>query len=182
MKKCRFCRPDIVASYYDGALSAKDRNEFEAHLFTCKECMDALLSLEHDLFFMDSMDRVRVSRPSSRRAFFTIIAEGIRLVKNLDGPELFEQVLPAPARGEKTNGRYRVEKGGVTVDVRGGEKDRFDIEVSGIRGKNTSLHLMGRIVDARAHSKADTVSFYSLERGSYTLSVEGNDFLEFTVR
>jgi hypothetical protein len=182
MAKCRYSRPEFIASYYDDALSEKDRSDFEAHLYTCKDCMEALLSLEHDRFFMDSMDRLRIARPASRRAFFEIVAEGIRLVKNLDGPAFFEQVLPVPARGKKRSARYRVNKEGVAVDVRGGGEGRFDVEVSGIRGKSTSLYLGGRLVEARAHPKEDAVIFYSLERGSYTLSVEGEEFLEFSVQ
>lgn len=180
MKKCRFSEPDIIASYYDDTLAEKDRTEFEAHLYTCRNCMDALLSLEQDLFFMGSMGRMRISASSVRRAFFKITAGGIRLLKNLEGPAFFMPVPAVSVRGKKGE-RYRLEKGGLAVEVKGAEKRGFDIEVSGIRGKKTCLYLTERLVEARAHPKKNTVFFYNLEKGFYKLCVEGEDILEFSV-
>ena len=126
MKKCRFNRPDIIASYYDGTLPEKEKMEFEAHFYTCRDCMDALLSLEKDLFFMERMGRLQTSRPIARRAFFEIVKNSLRLVKNLDCPPLFEPVVPVPVRGEEV-GKYRVEKKGVTVDIKASDGGSFDI-------------------------------------------------------
>jgi len=181
MKKCRFSEPDIIASYYDDTLVEKDRTEFEAHLYTCGNCMDALLALEQDLFFMGSMGRMRISASSVRRAFFKITAGGIRLLKNLEGPTFFMPVPAVSVRGKK-GGRYRLEKGGLAVEVRKAEKRGFDIEVSGVRGKKTCLYFAERLVEARVHPKADTVFFYNLEKGFYRLCVEGENILEFSVK
>ena len=189
MNGCRYNRPDVIAAYYDGVLPDEERIAFETHLYTCFECMDALLSLEHDSFLMRRMNALGVDGPVQRRAFFKLVKNGIRLVRNLAGAPGFEHVLPVPARGgrDTTSGCYRLSRGAFTVLVKGGEKDRFDLEVSGIRGSRASLYCSGRLVEARSLSKHDTVCFYRLETGAYLLAAEGGDLatehrLEFTVR
>ncbi len=189
MNGCRYNRPEIIAAYYDGVLPEEERTAFETHLYTCAECMDALFSLEHDTFLMQRMDSYYAAGPMGGRAFFKMVKNGIRLVRNLAGTPGFEQVLPVPARGgrEPVSGCYRLSRGEITVSIRGGEEDRFDIEISGIRGARTSLYCSGRLVEAHALSKRDTVCFYRLPKGAYRLAAAGEGqageyMLEFIVR
>jgi hypothetical protein len=189
MKKCRYNRPDVIASYYDGTLQQEERKSFEDHLYTCSECLESLLSLEKDLFLMENTGRVFAARPAALLvaqlvalgAYFKTAEGGLTLLKNLQGPAVFVPVLQPAARGKKQGGEYRFEKGSVAVSVKGSKEGRFDAEVSGIRGRNISLYLSDRLIEARAHSGQDPVVFYSLGRGSYRLFVEGEVLLEFMV-
>ncbi|MBN2322645.1 MAG: zf-HC2 domain-containing protein [Spirochaetes bacterium] len=194
MKRCRYNRPDFIAAYYDGVLPEEERTSFEAHLFTCAECMDALLSLEKDSFLMRSMreyyEAAPAYRPAKSVALFELVKNGIRLVRNLAEPPVFEHMLPVPARGrtDASSGWYRISRGDITVSLREGEGERFDLEVSGIRGKSALLYRFGKLVEAHALSKRDTVVFYRLAKGSYRLAAaQGGKpcdeyLLEFTVR
>jgi hypothetical protein len=190
MNRCRYNRPDIIAAYYDGVLPEEEITAFEAHLYTCAECMDALVSLEKDSFLMQRMRAHYMSAPPAEgRAFFKMVKNGIRLVRNLAETPGFEQMLPVPARGgrESTSRGYTLVRGKITVSVRGGEGDRFDLEISGIRGKRTSLYCSGMLIEAHALSKRDTVCFYRLPKGAYRLAVECEDpageyLFDFTVR
>jgi len=189
MNGCRYNTPEIIAAYYDGVLPEEEKTAFEAHLYTCAECMDALFSLGYDSFLMRRMNAYYAAGPMEGRAFFMMVKNSIRLVRNLAGTPGFEHVLPVPARGgrEPVSGCYRLSRGEITVYIRGGEESRFDIEVSGVRGARTSLYCSGRLIEAHALSKRDTVCFYRLPKGSYRLAAAGEDLageyqFEFIVR
>ena len=181
MKSCPFNNPDFITSYYDGCLPEEEKEKFEEHLFTCKQCMDALFDLENDLFLMHSMKFKRPTDQKLKKALFKLISDGIELIKNVEGPFCFEPLVPVRVRGKVGAKGYRLQEGQAVIEVgtRGG--GFFDVEVSGIEGKQIRLYSKGRLIEARSCVDENQVVLYSLNKGSYKLSIDDEDLLEFTV-
>ena len=50
-RECKF--NELIATYYDGVLP--DEQAFNEHLLNCMQCIEKLLCLERDLFFMENI-------------------------------------------------------------------------------------------------------------------------------
>jgi hypothetical protein len=185
MKKCRFNDPDYISLYYDGALDSEAEKKFSRHILTCKECSGALLALEKDLFLMNSIKLADVpERLRHKRAVFKIIKEGIRIIKNLTGPETFvplELKATLDHRGEGEKKIYRLKTDSIIVDIYGEKDSKFCAEITGTEGKSISLYLSGKKIEAHGHVAEPGVLIDGLERGSYSLMVDEQLILEFDV-
>jgi hypothetical protein len=181
MKRCPFNNPDFITRYYDGCLSAEEKEKFQEHLLTCKQCMDTLFNLENDLFLMNSLKLERPSERKFKKALFRLISNGIELVKNIEGPFSFEPLMPVRVRGEFASKGYRLQKGSAAIEIGSRGRKLFDMGVSGVEGKQISLYSKDRLVEAHSCEQDKRITLYNLRRGSYRLSVDDEDILEFTV-
>jgi hypothetical protein len=181
MKKCPFNNPDFITGYYDGCLSEEEMEKFKEHLLTCKQCMNTLFNLENDLFLMKSLKYTRPAAKKLTRALFRLISDGIELIKNVDGPYVFEPLVPVRVRGKAESKGYRLQKGETVIEVGSKGTGFFNVDVSGIEGNQVYLYMKDRLVEARSCVAEKQVTLYGLKKGSYRLSVDDEDLLEFTV-
>lgn len=181
MKKCQFSDPQFISMYHDGAMDKETEKAFSEHLLTCQKCAGALMNLERDLFFMNTMKFKEVPADLKLRgAVFKLIADGIRLIKNLTGQNVFIPVQARAVRGaEKYLYRFNAED--IKVDIRSEGGDIFTAEISGISGKSISIYRDKRLIEARAHITESKVVIQNLERGSYSLLTDNNSIVEFIV-
>ncbi len=181
MKKCRFNDPYFISLYHDGALDKETEKMFSEHLITCQKCTGALMNLERDLFFMNTMKFSEVPAYLEKRgAVFKLIADGIRLIKNLTGQNVFVPVQALAVRGDEKY-LYRFKTEDIKVDIRSEGGDIFTADISGISGMSISLYREERLVEARAHITESKLVIQNLERGSYSLLVDDNGIVEFIV-
>lgn len=195
MKSCRYNNPDYIAMYYDGVLPEDLEREFSDHLLRCGECMEALLRLEEDLFKMQSMgfsplpERFAGMRERQRErlvsgtAIFELVRGRIRLLRGgAKGPS-FQPVYLTPVRGEgeKISSVYRLTNEGMTLEIDGDGEDTFRLELQGIAGKSIVLSKGNRVVESRSRIRDDKIFLSKLEKGKYTLSVDGKVFVSFSV-
>jgi len=195
MKSCRYNNPDYISMYYDGVLPEDLEREFSDHLLSCRECMEALLRLEGDLFKMQSMEfsplperfagmrEQKRDRVVSGPAIFRLIQGKIRLLRGGAPKPTFQPVYLTPVRreGEKVTSVYRLTKEGITLELDGDGEDTFRLELSGMAGKSVVLSRGNRVVESRSRIRDEKITIGKLERGRYTLSVDGKDFASFSV-
>jgi hypothetical protein len=181
MKKCPFNDPDFITSYYDECLPEEEKEKFEEHLFTCKLCMDALYNLENDLFLMNSIKYKRPDGYKFQKALFRLMSDGIELIKNVEGPFVFEPLVSVQVRGKTESKGYRLQKGGTTIEVGSRSSGFFDVGVSGIEGRQIYLYRKDKLVEARSHVEGKHVTLHHLNKGSYRLSIDDKDLVEFIV-
>ncbi|UCB46710.1 MAG: zf-HC2 domain-containing protein [Spirochaetota bacterium] len=182
MKRCPFNNPDFITSYYDGCLPEEEKERFEEHLFTCKMCMDALYNLENDLFLMRSMKYKHPAEHKFQKALFRLISDGIELIKNVEGPFVFEPLVPVRVRGKAGAHCYKLQKDRIIIEVGSKSSEFFDVEVSGIEGRQVYLYSKDKLVEARSCVREKHVTLNNLNRGSYKLSVDDEDLVEFIVK
>jgi hypothetical protein len=185
MKKCRFNDPDYISLYYDGALDSEAEKRFSEHVLTCKECSGALVALEKDLFLMNSMKLMDVpERLRHRRAVFKLLKDGIQLIKNLTGPDLFiplELKDTLSQKGDKEKTIYRLKTDVMNVDIFGDKDGKFCAEITGAEGKSFYLYLDGKKIEAHGHVNEPSVLIDRLEKGKYSLVAGERLILEFDV-
>lgn len=182
MRECQFHDPYYISSYYDGHLSEDDSRTFTDHLLTCKDCMDSLLNLERDLFLLKNVNLKEVPiKTKTERAVFRLLSEGIKLLKNLDGELAFHPVALLPVRGTKVSDVYKINKQGIEVEIRGEDENLFSMELSGVKGKKVSINRDNRLVESHSRIGEEKLTIYNLERGNYSLVVEDEDLLMFSV-
>jgi len=180
VKKCRFHNPDYLSLYYDGALDEAEEMEFSRHLLTCRECMDALLQLERDLFLMSTSSLKRVPRASGHsNVVFRFLKEGIELKENIRGEGGFVPQRLAHAGEEEVS--YVMERDELSVEIRNEGNALFGIEVKGVSGKKVRLFRGGRLLEARSHIGTSSAVFHNLIRGTYSIAVNGLDVVQFDV-
>ena len=181
MGACRFNDPEYLALYRDGALDENAERAFTEHLLTCRECAEALFNLERDLALMEMLEyKALPAAHALRKTVFRLISEGIELVKTAAGWGEFTPFVLRPARGG-TGKVFRCEKEEIRVDIGSDAPDRFTIEISGVRGKRLTLFREKRVVEAHARIREERVFFHDLERGRYSLSIDGGAPVEFAV-
>jgi hypothetical protein len=181
MEGCRFNDPEYLALYHDGALDEKTEKVFTEHLLTCEECAEALFNLERDLALMEMLEYRKLPAAHSRRkTVFCLISEGIDLVKTAAGWGEFTPFVLHPARGG-TRKVFRCEREGIRIDIGSDTPDRFTMEISGVRGKRLTLFRDKRVVEARTRIREERILFHDLERGRYSLSIDGGVPVEFVV-
>ena len=185
MKKCRFNDPDYISLYYDGALESEAEKRFSEHILTCKVCAGALMALEKDLFLMNSMKLMDVpERLRHRRAVFKLLTEGIRIIKNLNGPDLFFPLELKDTLGQKGDEEktiYRLKTDTMNVDIFGDKGGKFCAEITGAVGKSFSFYLDGKKIEAHGHVTEPSVLIDGLEKGKYSLVAGERLILEFDV-
>ncbi len=181
MEGCRFNDPEYLALYHDGALDERTERAFTAHLLTCEVCAEALFNLERDLALMEMVEfRALPASHALRKTVFRLFSEGIELIKTAAGWGEFTPLVLRPARGGSEKG-YRYEKEGVRVDIMSSAPDRFTMEVSGVCGKRLTLFRDKRVVEARTQIREDKIFFRDLEKGRYSMSIDGGMRIQFDV-
>ncbi len=185
MKKCRFNDPDYISLYYDRALENEAEKRFSEHILACKECAGALLALEKDLFLMNSMKLMDVpERLMHRRAVFKLLKDGIRIIKNLTGPDLF---VPLELKGtlghigDEEKIIYRLKTDVMNVDIFGDKGGKFCAEITRAEGKSFFFYLDGKKIEAHGHVTEPSVLIDGLEKGKYSLVAGERVILEFDV-
>lgn len=182
MKKCQFHEPHYISQYYDGTLDDKTEKAFSEHLLKCTQCMKALLDLDKDLFIMNNVKHNKLPHKyASGKITFQLMPNGIELIKGLGQVNGFQQFVPLPARGGGKGSAYRLEWGDVSVDIMSEGKDRFNIEFNGVSGKKIHLFRNNRLIEARSNIKDRGVIVYNLEKGNYSLVINDQDSIKFTV-
>ena len=185
MKKCRFNDPDYLSLYYDGVLDSEAEKRLSEHILTCKVCAGTLLSLEKDLFLMNSMKLMDVPEGlRHKRAVFKLLKDGIRIIKNLSGPDLFIPLELKHTLGQNMNEEkpiYRQKTDVMNVDIFGDKGGKFCTEITGVEGKSFSFYLEGKKIEAHGHVTQPSVLIDGLEKGKYSLMVGKRLILEFDV-
>jgi hypothetical protein len=182
MKKCRFHDPHYLSQYYDGSLDVETEKAFAEHLLKCNECMKALLDLDRDLFIMNNVKHNKLPHKyASGKITFLLLPKGIELIKGFGHENGFQQFVPLPARGGGKGSAYRLERGDVSVDIMSEGKDRFNIEFNGVFGKKIRLFRNNRLIEARSNIRDRGVIVYNLEKGNYSLVINDQDSIKFTV-
>jgi hypothetical protein len=147
--------------------------------------MEALLNLEKDLFLLSVVKHEQRPKTAHQKvAVFRLLSDTIELVKNLSGRELFQQVDLLPAKGSGKGSVcsvYRIQKQGVTIDIRNESEDLFTLGISGTTGKDFALYRNGRLVEARSHIPVESVAVSHLDRGDFLLKVNQREFIHFLV-
>lgn len=201
MKGCRFHNPDFIAMYYDGALPKEVEKEFSDHLLTCDECMESLLNLENDLFSMHAVDfkplpehlrvkvveglrmvseKMRADAHAGKAAVFKILGNKLNLISNVLDQRNFKLAQLSPVRGEERRA-YKLARGGIIVLLSAEGENSIRLVVDGIRGKSISLKHNARIVEQHSDTVHDETVMSNLEKGSYLLTIDDEDFVQFIV-
>ena len=207
MKSCPFSgNADYVVMYHEGLMPRTLEKEYEAHLTTCRACMESLLNLQNDLFAMESadleplpgglaaeterllndgvsaQDRKEIDRDLKERgALFEIIDERLKMIRSHFGTGRFT-LKPLPAFRGSERSSYEVTILGVTIRLESENGDCFRIEFRGTRGRLIQLKRDGRVCEMHSDSGSDSILIGDLLRGLYTLSIDDKHVMIFTVR
>jgi len=195
VEKCRFHNPEFLSLYHDGALEESEQREFSRHLLTCRECMEALLQLDRDLFLMEtaSMEKVpkesldsqeslesdRSLKTAGSRVLFRLVGEGIELIRNLEGEGAFYPRRFAHAGGEELS--FEVKRGALELEIRNEGQESFSLEIKGLAGERVDLYCEGRLIESRSSIRRKSTAFLGLERGNYSVSIGGLEVIRFEV-
>jgi hypothetical protein len=192
--------------YHEGLMPRALEKEFADHLTTCRTCMESLLNLQNDLFAMESADFEPVPRDlyaeterllndgvsardkkevrmdlKERGALFEIIDEKLKMIRSHFGTGRFAQ-RPVPSFRGKERSSYEVTVLGVTVRLDSVSNDCFRMELRGTRGRVIELKRDGRVCEMHVDSGSDSILIGDLFRGLYTLSINDQHVMIFTVQ
>ncbi len=182
MKKCPFHESNIIAGYFDGTLDAQTEEAFSEHLLGCSQCMDALLNLEKDMFLMKSMKLGPIPKKlRSGFALFHMVRGQLNLVQNLIGENRFRAIPLAVVRGRERS-VHAFEKEGIGLQIEGEGNHTFRLELDGVEGKSILVRRNGRVVERHSAERKQKVAFRYLERGSFSLYINNQEFIHFFVQ
>jgi hypothetical protein len=182
MKNCQFYDANIIAGYFDGTLDDETEAAFSEHLLGCSRCLEALLDLEKDMFLMESMKMGPVpKRHRSGFALFHMVRGRLDIVQNLVGEHRFRE-LPLTAVRGREHRAHAFERDGISVQVEGEGDHTFRIELDGVAGKNIEVRRNGKIVERHSAEQKQRAIFRYLERGSFALFINNQEFIHFFVQ
>jgi len=182
MDSCSFNHPHIIAGYYEGTLPENEKKAFSEHLLTCSECMESLLNLEREVFLMHNIPFAGLPEGlGGKKAIFCLMKEGLKILKNLGGKQVFVPVSFVPARGNKRYNAYSLKSGDILINIIGREEQRFDLEIGEVKGKNLILYRENRVVEAHHFCSEEKIRISRLKPGDYTLKINNSQVVSFNI-
>jgi len=182
MARCNFNKPDIISGYFEGTLSEKEKKLFSEHLLTCRECMESLQNLEREIFLMHTIPFTGIpEHKRGKKALFYLMEQGLKLLINLEGKNVFLPVRLLPVRGKEVYQAYSLKSGDIYLNIVGREGKKFDLEIGGVKGKELILYKGDRIVEAHHSSSEEKVNISDLRAGEYSLRINRTEVVSFNI-